>query len=104
LLATVTFTGETASGWQSMNFGTPVSITAGTTYVASYHTNAAHISYNDNFFPAGGIYYNLPLEVSNASSRASVDAYCAGLQPSALPAVSRSGLSSTWAAATRPTT
>ncbi|MCA1466256.1 DUF4082 domain-containing protein, partial [Bradyrhizobium sp. NBAIM18] len=39
LLATATFTNETASGWQQVNFSTPVAITAGTTYVASYHTN-----------------------------------------------------------------
>ena len=39
LLATATFTNETASGWQQVNFATPVTITAGTTYVASYHTS-----------------------------------------------------------------
>ena len=39
LLATATFTNETASGWQQVNFSNPVAITAGTTYVASYHTN-----------------------------------------------------------------
>ena len=38
LLATATFTNETASGWQQVNFATPVTISAGTTYVASYHT------------------------------------------------------------------
>jgi hypothetical protein len=36
LLAQVTFTGETGSGWQQANFSTPVAITAGTTYVAAY--------------------------------------------------------------------
>ena len=35
-LATATFANETASGWQQVNFTTPVSITAGTVYVASY--------------------------------------------------------------------
>ena len=33
LLATATFSNETASGWQQVNFATPVAITAGTTYV-----------------------------------------------------------------------
>jgi hypothetical protein len=42
LLASGTFSNETASGWQEFDFSTPVSITAGTTYVASYHTNAGH--------------------------------------------------------------
>src|SRR5262249_44122056 len=39
LLATATFTNETASGWQQVSFSQPVAVTAGTTYVASYHTN-----------------------------------------------------------------
>jgi hypothetical protein len=49
-LATATFTGETASGWQQVNFATPVAITAGTTYVASYHTNVGHYSVSRSFF------------------------------------------------------
>jgi hypothetical protein len=50
LLASATFTNETGSGWQLVNFATPVSITAGTTYVASYHTNVGHYSYDYNYF------------------------------------------------------
>ena len=42
LLATGTFSNETASGWQELDFTSPVAVTAGTTYVASYHTNAGH--------------------------------------------------------------
>ena len=42
LLATGTFTSESASGWQELDFSTPVTITAGTTYVASYHTDTGH--------------------------------------------------------------
>ena len=42
LLATGTFTSESASGWQELDFSTPVAITAGTTYVASYHTDTGH--------------------------------------------------------------
>ena len=37
LLATATFTNETASGWQTVTFSPAVSITANTVYVASYH-------------------------------------------------------------------
>jgi Domain of unknown function (DUF4082)/Bacterial Ig-like domain len=39
-LATVTFTSETATGWQQAMFSTPVAITANTVYVVSYHSNA----------------------------------------------------------------
>ncbi|WP_247369031.1 MULTISPECIES: DUF4082 domain-containing protein [unclassified Bradyrhizobium] len=49
LLATATFTNETASGWQQVNFSNPVAITAGTTYVASYHTNGNY-SGTQNYF------------------------------------------------------
>ena len=37
LLATATFTNETASGWQQILFSTPVAIAANTTYIVSYH-------------------------------------------------------------------
>jgi methionine-rich copper-binding protein CopC len=37
MLATGTFTDETTQGWQQLNFTTPVAITAGTAYVASYY-------------------------------------------------------------------
>jgi hypothetical protein len=50
LLATATFTNETASGWQQVNFATPVAITAGTTYVASYHSNSGHYSVSRSYF------------------------------------------------------
>ena len=50
LLATATFTNETASGWQYVAFATPVAITAGTTYVASYHTNSGHYSVSRSYF------------------------------------------------------
>ena len=42
LLASGTFTNETASGWQELDFSSPVPVTAGTTYVASYHTDTGH--------------------------------------------------------------
>jgi Domain of unknown function (DUF4082)/Bacterial Ig domain/Cadherin-like domain len=39
LLASATFTNETADGWQSVLFSAPVSLAAGATYVASYHSD-----------------------------------------------------------------
>jgi hypothetical protein len=38
LLASVTFTGETASGWQQQSLPTPLTITANTEYLASVNT------------------------------------------------------------------
>jgi hypothetical protein len=39
-LGTVTFSGESASGWQVALFATPLTLTAGTTYVVSVNANA----------------------------------------------------------------
>jgi hypothetical protein len=55
LLATATFTNETASGWQQVNFATPVSITANTTYVASYHTNTGNYALTSAQFASAGV-------------------------------------------------
>ncbi|TBZ95446.1 DUF4082 domain-containing protein [Rhizobium leguminosarum bv. viciae] len=49
-LATLTFTNETASGWQTAYFTSPVSLTAGQTYTASYHTNVGHYSSTTGYF------------------------------------------------------
>jgi hypothetical protein len=57
LLATATFTNESGSGWQTVNFSSPVAIAANTTYLVSYHTNAAYIAYTpgllNGFISAG---------------------------------------------------
>jgi LPXTG-motif cell wall-anchored protein len=55
LLATGTFTNETASGWQTLTFDQPVAITAGTAYLASYHTEVGFYSANIGFFAASGL-------------------------------------------------
>ncbi|NKK02891.1 DUF4082 domain-containing protein [Rhizobium leguminosarum bv. viciae] len=49
-LATLTFTNETASGWQTATFTSPVTLTAGQTYTASYHTNVGNYSTTANYF------------------------------------------------------
>ena len=52
LLASATFTNESASGWQYVTFDNPVSISAGTTYVASYHSNGHYTATSDYFTSA----------------------------------------------------
>jgi WD40 repeat protein/methionine-rich copper-binding protein CopC len=52
-LANATFSNETASGWQQVTFGTPVAITANTTYIASYHTTSGFYAGDNNFFTTG---------------------------------------------------
>ena len=53
LLATATFTSETGSGWQEVLFPTAVPITAGTTYVVSYHATVGYTP-DRNYFSSGG--------------------------------------------------
>ncbi len=50
LLARATFTGETASGWQEVSFDSPVAVTAGTTYVASYFAPVGGYALNAFYF------------------------------------------------------
>jgi len=54
-LATATFGSESASGWQQVNFATPVAISANTVYVASYHTTGGHYSADVNYFANIGV-------------------------------------------------
>jgi hypothetical protein len=59
LLGSATFTGESASGWQQVTFSSPVPISAGTTYVASYFASTGHYALDQNFFAVG--FDNAPL-------------------------------------------
>jgi methionine-rich copper-binding protein CopC len=49
-LASVTFTGESSSGWQEATLANPVAVAANTTYVASYYAPAGHYSVSENYF------------------------------------------------------
>ena len=65
LLAEGTFGGETASGWQALTFATPVAITAGTTYVASY------LAPNGRYSVTGAAFASDPFENAPLSALAS---------------------------------
>ena len=75
-LATVTFTGETASGWQQMLFSTPVSTTPGTTYIASYYAPSGHYANNANYFSSA--YDNAPLHAPSSPSSGGNGVYLYG--------------------------
>jgi methionine-rich copper-binding protein CopC len=55
LLASATFTGETATGWQQVNFATPVSISANTVYVASYLAPSGRYAADARYFTSAGV-------------------------------------------------
>ena len=75
LLASATFNNETASGWQQVNFATPVAITAGATYVASYHTSGNY-SVDPNFFSSA--VSNGPLTAPSSASSGGNGVYAYG--------------------------
>jgi YVTN family beta-propeller protein len=54
-LASATFIGETASGWQQVNFATPVAVTANTVYVASYLAPNGRYAGDNGYFTAAGV-------------------------------------------------
>ena len=66
-LAQATFTGESATGWQTVTFATPVAIQPNTTYVASYFAPSGHYAATQDYFwrgatpgPQGGAILDSP--------------------------------------------
>ena len=55
-------------GWQTASFSTPVAITAGTTYVVSYHTNYGH-------YAATGPYFTSPVTNGPLTAPANAGVY-----------------------------
>ncbi len=59
--------GETATGWQTVNFSSPIAITANTVYVASYFTTSGFNAVTNGYFTSG--FDNAPLHaLSDASA------------------------------------
>ena len=56
-LASGTFSNESAYGWQTLTFSSPVAITAGATYTISYHTSQYvwNLNYFNNPFTVGSL-------------------------------------------------
>ncbi|MEY6432515.1 DUF4082 domain-containing protein [Thioalkalicoccus limnaeus] len=66
-LAEATFTNETASGWQQVNFATPVAIQANTIYVVSYHAPNGGYALDEGYFSSRGV-TNGPLTAPRSSA------------------------------------
>ncbi|MDJ0340933.1 DUF4082 domain-containing protein [Streptomyces sp. H10-C2] len=79
LLATGTFAGETASGWQRLTFATPVAITAGTPYVVSYHAPNGNYAVDGGYFT--GAHQSYPLVAPADGSGGSNGLYQYGSAP-----------------------
>jgi uncharacterized repeat protein (TIGR01451 family) len=83
LLAQATFTGETSSGWQQVNFSTPVAISANSTYIIAYWTNSG-FAYDAGYFTNSGI-DNAPLHALRTGIDGPNGVYAYGSSP-AFPA------------------
>jgi hypothetical protein len=55
LLESATFVNESASGWQQVDFTSPVPINADTTYVASYYAPVGGYATDGGYFSAAGV-------------------------------------------------
>ncbi|CAN2533303.1 hypothetical+protein [Methylocapsa aurea] len=70
LLASATFTNETAHGWQIVDFAAPVHLTVGAAYTASYHTNG--------FYSASFDYFGSPLVEAPLTAPVNAGVYAYG--------------------------
>ena len=73
LLASATFTNETASGWQQVNFPQPVLISPNTTYVVGYFDPSGHYAADISYFftpppTRGNALNSLPLHALPATA------------------------------------
>ena len=66
LLGTAVFAGESASGWQQVNFTNPVPVIANTMYVASYFAPNGHYAADIGYFSSAS--NNVPLHAPSASN------------------------------------
>ncbi|MDQ4024320.1 MAG: DUF4082 domain-containing protein, partial [Actinomycetota bacterium] len=80
-LASVTFTDETASGWQQAKLSTPVAVKAGTTYVASYHAPNGNFAMDQGYFSTAFVSGPLTAPSSDESGGNGVYGYGASAFP-----------------------
>jgi hypothetical protein len=76
-LAQATFSNETASGWQQVNFATPVAVSANTVYVASYLAPRGYYAGDGYYFSTTSV-TNGPLRALQSSSTAPNGVYAYG--------------------------
>jgi hypothetical protein len=86
LLSSVTFTDETATGWQVANFAAPVDIAASTTYEVSYLAPHGHYSYDYNYFTSAHGSGNLVADQATAQAGNGVYLYSGNAARPATPA------------------
>jgi uncharacterized repeat protein (TIGR03806 family) len=68
LLASATFTNESGSGWQQVDFDAPVPVSKDTIYIASYFAPNGNYAADSWFFGSGNSVSNGPLTFPNGTS------------------------------------
>ena len=79
LLASATFTGESPTGWQQVNFSNPVPVTANTVYVASFFSSTGRYSVDPGYFSSG--VDNSPLHVPADGASGANGVFSYGVSP-----------------------
>ena len=92
-LGGVTFSNETAAGWQVAHFATPISIAAFTTYDASYLAPHGHYAYDNNYFGTARQSGNLVAEQAKLPYGNGVYTYSGA---TAFPATASKNLTNYW--------
>jgi hypothetical protein len=77
LLGTVSFTTETATGWQEAAFPTPIPLSANTPYLASYFAPVGRYAVDDGYFTLPRVAAPLQAPASSASAGNGVYVYSA---------------------------
>src|SRR6185437_3879939 len=93
LLESVTFTNETATGWQDANFATPINISASTTYDVSYLAPHGHYAYDYNYFATAHQNADLVAEQAQSLSGNGIYSYSGAI---AYPATASSRSTNYW--------
>jgi hypothetical protein len=90
LLASVQFTGETSSGWQTATFSKPVSIAASVPYTISYRAPQGHYSLNTKYFTSRA-YTNRKLTALRSTSAHANGVFAHGSSTATFPTQSGNG-------------
>lgn len=92
-LGTVTFSGESATGWQTATFATPVQVLANTTYVASVFMSAGYWTSTTDYFLSSVVSGVLTAEASVTGDLNGLYRYT---DTSAFPNIGSSGHRNYW--------
>ncbi len=72
-LASATFTGESATGWQTVSFPGSIAVAAGTNYVIAYFSSAGYYVEDNNYFTKALVSGNLTAIADGTAGKSGTD-------------------------------